>query len=139
MEIRDELVKEVMNDLLVVYLAEEASPATKIVVEGYAAQNPQFAAVLKASRGAALEAPMGRDEAMAVLAKTRKYWKWQKILFGCGLFFCLLPWSIVVRHNEIVFFLWRDAPVAARLYLATGIAAWVAYYLAGRKATESGF
>lgn len=138
MEIRDELAWEVMNDLLVVYLADEASPSTKIVVEGYAAENKRFAALLTASRGAAPAVVQGRDEAMAVLARTRKYWKWQKILFGCGLFFCLLPFSIVVRHQEIVFFLWRDAPLVARFSFAAGIGAWVAYYLSGRKAAKSG-
>ncbi|MFN7935032.1 MAG: hypothetical protein U0R19_17010 [Bryobacteraceae bacterium] len=139
MEIRDELTWEVMNDLLVVYLADEASPATKIVVEGYAAENQRFAALLTASRRAGPAAVQGRDEAMAVLAKTRKYWKWQKILFGCGLFLCLLPFTIVVRHGEIVFFLWRDAPMAARLFFAAGIVAWAAYYVSGRNAAKSGF
>ncbi|MBS1824884.1 MAG: hypothetical protein JST93_06160 [Acidobacteria bacterium] len=138
MEIRDELAAEVMNDLLVVYLAEEASPATKIVVEDYAAKNKRFAALLAASRVGAPAVVQGRDEAMALLVRTRKYWKWRKILFGCGLFLCLLPFSIVVRHNEVVFFLWRDAPLAARLYFAGGIVAWIAYYLVGRKAAQGG-
>lgn len=138
MEIRDELAWEVMNDLLAVYLADEASSATKIVVEGYAAENKRFAALLTASRRAEPIGLPGRDEAMAVLARTRKYWKWQKILFGCGLFFCLLPFSIVVRHSEIVFFLWRDAPMAAQLSFATGVGAWVAYYVTGRKAAKGG-
>lgn len=134
MQIERESVAEVLDDLLVLYLAGEASPASRRLVESYAAENKSFAARLaKGGADSGVTLPSGRDNAMEVLRETRKYMKLQKVLFGLGIFFCMLPLTIVVRHGEVVFFLLRDAPVEAGASFMIGAGAWGSYWALQRK------
>ncbi len=138
MEIRKEMVPDVMHDLLVLYMAGEASIATRAVVETYAIQDREFAALLGSTERSPLEVPEARDAAMEVLARTRKHLKMQKILFGIGLFTCLVPFTVVVRHAKIVFFMWRDAPTMALAFTAIGVLVWASYWTVGRQVSKAG-
>jgi len=139
MEIAKESVAEVLEDLLVLYLAGEASPASRRLVESYAAGNKPFAA--KLAKGVADvpgQLPAGRDRAMEVLTETRKFLRLQKILFGVGLFFCLLPFTIAGRGSRVTFFLLRDAPAQAAGAFAIGVVAWLWYWALHRKMHSKG-
>lgn len=127
-----------MEDLLVLYPAEKASPRTRALVEGYAEKNKEFAVLLRSAGAVPPSAPRGRDAAMQTLAETRKYLKLQKMLFGMGLFLCLLPFTVLVQHSKLVFFLLRDAPVMASCSMALGVVAWAWYWVAGRQLRKAG-
>lgn len=139
MEIAKESVAEVLEDLLVLYLAGEASPGSQRLVESYAAENKQFAARLaKGREDVPGRLPAGQDRAMEVLTETRKFLRLQKILFGVGIFFCLLPFTILVRHGRIEFLLLRDAPAEAAGAFVIGVGAWVWYWILQRKMSAAG-
>ena len=70
---------------------------------------------------------------MEVLRETRTYMKLQKVLFGLGILFCMLPLTIVVPHGEVEFFLMRDAPEVAVVSFAIGAGAWGSYWALQRK------
>lgn len=135
------LPREVMNDLMPVYLAGEASRATKQLVENYASEHPDFAAALRAA--AELELPkLGQspspDLEIAALRKTRQFILLRSIFMGSGLLFTLTPflfhvgphgfeWLLAGREPGLV---WASASLAA--------ASWVAYWIMNREVRNAG-
>ncbi len=135
------VTREVILDLLPVYLAGEASPATRAFVEEYLKQDPELAQRIRLqwAENFAKAAPSGLppDLELRSLSRTRKLLGWQRWLFGFGIFFVALSLS-----NEFSFegwrlqefhFLLRDYPVEFGLCLVLGVACWSAYYLIRRR------
>ena len=75
---------------------------------------------------------------METLEKTRKYLKLQKILFGTGLFFSVIPFTVLVQKGKVTFLMLRDAPAWALGYACVGVVAWICYWVAGRRIAKTG-
>lgn len=138
MDIKPDMIPAVMSDLLVVYLAGDASAETRVLVEKYAQENEQFAALLLASSQPLPQTPPGKDSAMETLEKTRKYLKLQKILFGTGLFFSLMPFTVLVQKGKVTFLMLRDAPTWSIACACLSAAAWICYWVAWRRVAKTG-
>ncbi|MBL0157939.1 MAG: hypothetical protein IPP47_12680 [Bryobacterales bacterium] len=136
------LPPEVMDDLLTLYLAGEASPASRQLVDEYARTHVEFAAALRSANELELPASPARpapDLELAALKKTREYFRLRSIFMGAGIFFSLLPFSfragaggfewlvIGYANNGIV---WASASLAA--------ANWVACWLMDREVRKAG-
>jgi hypothetical protein len=130
------VTREVILDLLPVYLSGEASPATRALVEEYMQQDPELAQRIRLqwSENFAKVAPsaLPPDLELRSLRRTRKLLGWQRWLFGFGIFFTALSLS-----NEFSFadgrfkefhFLLRDYPLEFGLCLTLGVACWIAYF-----------
>jgi hypothetical protein len=128
--------REVILDLLPVYLAGEASPATRALVEEYMKQDPELAQRMRLqwAENFAKVAPsaLPPDLELRSLSRTRSLLGWQRWLFGFGIFFAAMSLS-----NEFSFeggrlkefhFLLRDYPLEFGTCLVLGLACWTAYF-----------
>lgn len=131
---------DVMKDLMVVYLSGEASADTRSLVEDYARRHPDFARLLTASsQGLPIEsAAPSTDAELKALKMTRQHLFLRSLFSAMGIFFTLLPFTIVFQHGQITFLLYRDPPGAALAFWAVAAASWTACYLMHRSVRRAG-
>jgi hypothetical protein len=130
------VTREVILDLLPVYLSGEASPATRALVEEYMKQEPELAQRIRLqwAENFAKVAPsaLPPDLELRSLRRTRKLIGWQRWLFGFGIFFTALSlsneFSFADGHFKEFHFLLRDYPVQLGICLALGIVCWTVYF-----------
>jgi hypothetical protein len=134
------IAREVIVDLLPVYVSGEASSATRTLVEEYLSQDPELMEqVLRLKSEDYLDFPeitVPPELAMRSLRRTKKLLTLQKWLFGPGLFLTIFSLSFETnisggRVREFHFLL-RDSPLFAS-FLAIGICCWVAYFVVRRR------
>jgi len=139
------VTREIILDLLPVYLSGEASPATRSLVEEYMKQDPELAQRIRLqwTENIAKVAPsaLPPDLELRSLSRTRRLLGLQRWLFGCGIFFIALSLS-----NEFSFadgrlkefhFLLRDYPIEFGVCLTLGLACWIAYFSIVRRLRAS--
>ena len=133
---------DVMNDLLTLYLAGEASADTKALLENHARQNAAFASRLEAARapvpiGMPHVGPPG-DLELRTLTETRKFIFLRTLFWAGGILFTLLPlvftidargveFLVLGRHDGLVWSFWSIA-----------VAAWTACYVMHREIKRVG-
>ena len=135
------VTREVILDLLPVYLSGEASPATRAFVEEYLKQDPELAQRIRLqwAENFAKVAPSGLhpDLELRSLSRTRRLLGLQRWLFGFGIFFVALSLSNESSfegwHLKEFHFLLRDYPVEFGICLVLGVACWSAFYLIRRR------
>lgn len=134
----------VIRDLLPLYLAGEASPASRQLVEEHLAANPELARLARASADpelsrfaapAALPLPSAGKSA---LDATRRLLRRRSWLMGCAIFTTLLPFSVYGSDQGIQFFLLRDAPATAGLSLVVAAVLWLAFWRVSRRLRVTG-
>jgi hypothetical protein len=140
------VTREVVTDLLPIYFSGEASADTKVLVEDYFRQDPDFECIARRA-GAPLEtlraaAPIAasserekRDLESVLWGLRRRTW-----LFGVSLFLTLVPLSFDFTHGHIVSLMVRDAPWHAAFDWSLAAALWFLYFarLRWRTATMVG-
>jgi hypothetical protein len=131
------LAQETWEDLLALYLAGEASPATRRLVDEHAKQDPAFARALNAPSMSRSPAPP-RAADLAVLQKTQSLLRWKSWILGIAIFLSLTPLSIVFLDGKLVFFLIRDAPRQGIAMWIAAIAAWIGYLMLRKRTSVSG-
>jgi hypothetical protein len=128
------VTREVVTDLLPIYFAGEASGDTKVLVEDYFRQDPDFeriarsaATPLETLRAAAPIAASAerkkRDLESIFLGLRRRQW-----LFGASLFLTLSPLSFEFTHGHIVSLMLRDAPWHAAFHWSLAAVLWFLYF-----------
>src|ERR1700690_4071958 len=112
------VTREVILDLLPVYLSGEASPATRILVEEFMKQDPELAQRIRHqlvnSFAEAVPPALPPDLELRSLRRTRSLLGWQRWLFGLGITFSAISltseFSFVGGHIKEFHFLMRDFP-----------------------------
>jgi anti-sigma factor RsiW len=130
------VTREVILDLLPVYLSGEASPATRTLVEEHIKQDAELAQrirLLVADDFAKSLPPVLRPEVeLRSLRRTRRLLGWQRWVFGLGITFSALSlsseFSFAGGHLKEFHFLLRDYPAEFGLCLVLGLACWIAYF-----------
>jgi anti-sigma factor RsiW len=132
--------REVILDLLPLYVAGEASPASRRLVEEYLAQDPELAERVRVL-GAEGFVPLATtdldpDVELRSLRRTRRLLRWQRWLFAIGVSCIALLFSFRMafeggKLTRFGFLLW-DYPWAFGPLLLIGAAAWIAYFTLGR-------
>ena len=134
----------VIQDLLPLYLAGEASPASRQLVEEHLAANPDLARLARAaadpglSRFEAAGALPTPTAGKSALDATRHLLRRRSWLMGCAIFTTLLPFSIHGDDQGIRFFLLRDAPATAAVSFAAAALLWVAFWRVSRRLRVTG-
>jgi hypothetical protein len=133
---------DVMNDLLTVYLAGEASAATRSLVDARAAADPAFAARLAAAQRTAvpdlsLPGPAPNAE-MTALKHTRQFLFLRTLFVAWGILFTLLPLLFTFDDAGVRFVLWGRYPALVTSFWSLAAASWVAAFVMHRQVRPSG-
>jgi hypothetical protein len=137
------VTREVVTDLLPIYFSGEASGDTKVLVEEYFREDPDFESIarsaatpLEALRAAAPIAAGSekekRDLESVLWGLRRREW-----LFGVSLFLTLVPLSFEFIHGHIVSLMVRDALWHAAFDWSLAAVLWFLYFARLRWRTAS--
>jgi len=123
------ITKEIISDLIPLYVANECSADTRALVEEYLRQHPREAEELRRITSTPVPAavpPAKNLDEMESLRKARRLVRRRAWLLGAAIFFSLAPFSVVF-HKGGHYWLFRESPTSALIYAALGIACWIAY------------
>ena len=132
----------VMNDLLTMYLAGEASAETRALVESHARANPSFAARLRAA--GAITVPVASadaaapDQELRVLNRTRQFILLRTIFCAGGVLFTLLPLVFKFGSAGVEFLILGREPGLMWSFWSVAIASWVAFAIMNKRVRTVG-
>jgi hypothetical protein len=134
------VTRDVILDLLPLYLAGEASSATRELVEEYLAQDPELARQVRSSRDSpglpATPAPQP-DVELQSLARTRALIALQMWVFGLAIAFTAIGLALRITFHEghlsSVRFVVLDYPRELGTCLLIGAACWIGYFVLKRR------
>jgi anti-sigma factor RsiW len=133
------VTRDVVNDLLTVYLAGEASPDTRALVEEWLRTDPDLSRQVSAARGGTLP-PVSMPEPTAerrALSKTRRWLRWRMILLGTAIYVTTLPATVTFNGQGFRGLLIEDWPERV-VVLLVAAALWAAFIAVSRRARTSG-
>jgi hypothetical protein len=116
--------QEVLNDLVTLYAAGEASPATRALVEEYLREHPETAARVNAPVVSAQPAPAA-DAGLRVLSHARRLILWRMGLLGFAITTMLVPFSFRFDGNSIRPLFWDNKKFVIVSECASAVA-WIA-------------
>jgi hypothetical protein len=132
--------RDVITDLLPLYLAGEASAGTRALLEDYLRDNPEFASTVRAAahRGAALlEAALAgtpsHDEEKATLEMVRRFNRQRSLLLALAFGFGLSLFAFSFDGNHIRWMMLRDSPGQVLLFLIAALGCSLGYLAMGRR------
>jgi ferric-dicitrate binding protein FerR (iron transport regulator) len=130
------VTKEIISDLLPLYVANECSRDTRALVEEYLQQHPDEARELRAIMTMALpKATLPTKDLTEAKAfrEARRRLRRRSWLMGLAIFFSLAPFSYykVDFHSS---WLLRDSPLSALVYAACGALLWILYFIERKRA-----
>jgi anti-sigma factor RsiW len=140
---------DVVNDLLTLYLAGEASADTRALIEERARREPAFAAKMTAARAvdqAAAEAialpgvlaTPPDDVELRALTRTRQAIFLRMLFFAAAVFFTLLPLSFRGGANGVEFLFLGKQPGVVWAFWGVAAASWTACVLMHREVRKAG-
>lgn len=137
-----QITRDVVRDLLTVYLAGEASADTRRLIEDYLETDSELAAdVARAKRHPAdlpvTPAPSPSAEKQA-LDTTRQLLKNRTSTLVMACLFTILPLSFTFEGSQVTFVVLRDAPVVALAWWATAAVMWGAHFWIRNRVRVSG-
>ena len=132
--------RDVVKDLIPVYLAGDASADTRALVESYLKTDPELASDVTAARGTSLGLPATRPPTAEkqTLDATRQLIKSRTSTLVVATIFTVLPLTFAFRGTTITFFLIRDAPVIGIAWWATAAIMWIWHVRIRRRLQVSG-
>ena len=102
------VTRDVITDLLPLYLAKEATGDTRALVESFFEQDPEFARLAKEPLGAfpptEIPSTLNQEDEMKTLERTKKLLKVRSTLLGCAVAYATWRpatvgrWSVVSGH-----------------------------------------
>jgi anti-sigma factor RsiW len=122
--------REVVQDLLPLYLEGEVSPATRRLVEECLAQDPELQKLVQSSQSKrdVPQVPLRTEPVLRVLEQTKRQLNRQKWLQFFALLLTITPFTFVVQGGELQFFLLRDAPAVLLPLWGGAVVCWLFYW-----------
>ena len=135
------VTRDVILDLLPVYLSGEASAATKELVENYMKQDPELAQKLRSqwveNLNKATPAILPPELELKAFRRTKSLLGWQKWLLGFAIFFTFISASFEISttgaHINEFHFLLQSAPVEMGVCVVLALVFWTGYLLLRRR------
>ncbi|NUM43733.1 MAG: hypothetical protein HUU38_03435 [Anaerolineales bacterium] len=124
------ITRDVITDLLPVYLSGEASEDTRALVETFFQQDPAFAELVRAQPPLDIlpPAPSSPGQEKETLQRIKNTLRLRSILFGLALFCTLSPFIFSFGSDEgVKWWMIRDAPQMALTFGLGAVFAWGAY------------
>jgi anti-sigma factor RsiW len=132
--------RNVILDLLPLYMAGEASEDTRKLLEQYLRDNPEFAATVRdrAEKTTALLASIDSpapppDHEKVTLERVRRFNRHRTTLLAFCIGCTLMPFSFVFEDNSMRWMMLRDSPKQAAFFWMAALLCWLAYALMGRR------
>jgi anti-sigma factor RsiW len=139
------VTRDVINDLLPLYLEGEASADTKALVDDYLQRDEELARTVRAAReerSPVMSAPAiatpSPDLERRALERTRSVLRRQAWTLALAIFLTALPFTVGQFSGGRTFFMMRDVPGSAWL-LVPAAALWVRYLWVQRQLRRAGF
>jgi anti-sigma factor RsiW len=134
------ITDDVINDLLPLYLAGEASPGTRALLEEYLREHPEFAATVQAAadrsaallRSADLAAPPA-DAERATFERVRRFNRKRTILLALAWGTALTALAFGFDGGGVRWIMLRDSPEQALALLVVAFVWALAYLRMGRR------
>jgi ferric-dicitrate binding protein FerR (iron transport regulator) len=129
------VTKDIINDLLPLYVAKECSADTRALVEEYLQQHPQQVEELRRITDTpvpgAVPPTKGLDELYA-FREARRRLRRRSWLMALASFFSAAPLSFASVDGHSSWML-RDAPGTALIYASIGVVFWILYLVERRR------
>ena len=126
------VTRDVISDLLPLYLSGEASEDSRSLVEGYLEGDPEFARVARATPEEVLRdhrpPDLRGDHEMRALRRTKRLLRARGFLLPSAIFLSLLPFS-VRGGAEGMRWLWSGQPLAVLVMAVAAVLSWAGYLL----------
>ncbi|MGH9219796.1 MAG: hypothetical protein ACRD1W_10875 [Vicinamibacterales bacterium] len=123
------VTRNVIADLMPLYEAGEASADTRALVEAFLKADPGL--LTDRSVDQALKTappPAVEQERRRALARTVTLLKRRQMFFALALCFTLMPLSFTFSSSGgLTWLMWRDAPDAARAFVAGAVVCWAVF------------
>jgi anti-sigma factor RsiW len=136
------VTRDVIQDLLPVYLAGEASAGTVALVEEFLQQDPDLARTVETLRANPLpELPVALrpTQEKETLDMTKKLLRWRGILMGFAIFLTLFPLSFRFGDGRITWtFLEESPPAATALVYLGALTCWGGFLYVRRRLQATG-
>ena len=129
------MTKDIINDLIPLYVANECSADTRALVEDYLQRNPQQADELRRIMDTPLPGAVppakSLDETRS-FREARRRLRRRSWLMAVAIFCSLAPFSFGYTGGRM-WWLLRDAPRSALVYAALGLVFWTTYAIKRRR------
>ncbi len=125
------VTREVITDLLPVYLSGEASADTRALVENFFQQDPEFAQAAKAEGSQtllqAVPETLSPEDEMAALVRAKTAVRRRSLFLAFGLMFTGFMVGFHFDHSGI-HWLWHDFPVGAMVCGLLALIFWISFF-----------
>jgi hypothetical protein len=134
------VTREIVKDLLPLYVAGEASAESRAVVEEWLRTDPELVRLADALRddSAPPAAAVTPASGQAALAATKALLRWRAWLLALALLFTALPLSFAFDSGGLRFFMLRDAPLSSSIAMAAALGLWIAFGMVARRLRVTG-
>ncbi len=136
-----EITRDVINDLLPVYVAGEASADTQRLVEEFLKDDPEFARLIRDERTPELlrqSVMLPPSHEKKALALTKRLIKRQTWFLAFALLFSVVPLSVKIEDGAVTFFMLQNTPLLAIVYWLIAGGFWFGYFRTRRRLRVSG-
>jgi len=129
------ITRDVITDLLPLYLAGEASEDTHTLVEDFFRQDPEFERLARQGQtnlgvlemSSMVTANPAAQQEKETLMRVKRILRLRSILMGAALFCTAMPFSFGSFEEGAIWFMARDMPGLAAGFAVGAVLAWVAY------------
>lgn len=136
------VTRDVLNDLVTLYLADEASADTRALVEEQLARDPALARQVEEARSGRLPLPPAPPPTPTAekraLERTRQLLKSRSSTLVVAAIFTVLPLSFAFDESGITYLLIRDDPVVGTAWWLTAAVMWIAHIVVRRRLRVAG-
>ena len=133
------ITREVVTDLLPVYLSGEASTDTQTLVDEFLQTDPEFARLVAAQRMPLeiININLTKENEMKTLKNTKSLLQKRTLYLAFAVFFTMFTVSFRFEKGSMQW-MWMDTPIIAVVCIMVGILMWVGYMRTNRNLKDSG-
>jgi len=141
-----EVTRNVIQDLLPLYLAGEVCPETRALVEEFLLRDATLAAEVERQQSDSLKQILTRGTIMTLpqdhdaqtLARTRTQLQRTAWILALAIALTLAPLSFTFGNGHFTWIMVRDVPRIAFMYWATAAGFWIAYFVTRHRLRSTG-